>query len=206
MADHPKETQQATNTDQLIDESLLQVDNIPAVSRLFILDVVERMLRVITSHEDLPEHYKLHARFNARLIEAEIGKIPNEPNRSGVLNLIWAGLYIGMTSSPGLLPEDIERFHAQARLAMSRAGGKGSAIAREEKRRRWMPQATEVARAAYSRNPAASNETIATEISADSTVKTLGCPRHRALTNFVSQLRKCGYLPQRSGSLRNRSG
>jgi hypothetical protein len=83
-----------------------------------------------------------------------------------------------------------------------RAGGKKSAEKRREKREKWVPHARELAKEAYLRNPAASNDDIASEIESSWKLGDVDCPGHGTLWVFVSDLRKSGDLPQRRPSSR----
>jgi hypothetical protein len=79
-----------------------------------------------------------------------------------------------------------------------RAGGKKSGVKRREGRK-WVPHATELAKAAYLRNPAYWNTEIAKEIE-DNWSSRVTCPERKTLERFVSELRKSGELPPRSAS------
>jgi hypothetical protein len=88
---------------------------------------------------------------------------------------------------------------------IGRVGGKKSGE-RRRAGRQWVPHATELAEAASSRDPAASNERIAGAIADNWKLREVECPGHRTLSAFVSKLRASGKLPQRSGSLPKQSG
>jgi len=88
---------------------------------------------------------------------------------------------------------------------IGRIGGKKSGEVRRAGRK-WVPHATELAEAASSRDPAASNERIAGAIADNWKLREVGCPGPRTLSTFVSKLRASGKLPQRSGSLPKRGG
>jgi hypothetical protein len=210
LADRPKEPQEkssAATTEERVTAAVDQVrlNNLAPVNELFLLDVVERMLCGILEQSDWPEHLKNQARFHARLIEDGVLAIRNEPNRSFVLNLIWAGLSLGMTSSPGLPAEDIERFLAQARSEMARVRGRKSGASRKAARR-WVPHANELALTSYSDDPRASDEKLATDITFrwrfDSQKGEPKCPSVRTLSRFVAELRAREELPQRTSSRR----
>jgi hypothetical protein len=83
---------------------------------------------------------------------------------------------------------------------MGRAGGKKSGEDRRA-RRKWVLHATDLAKAAYSRDPTASNDRIAEEIADTWKLQDVDCPGHRTLSKFVSELRRDGQLRKRSASL-----
>jgi hypothetical protein len=81
-----------------------------------------------------------------------------------------------------------------------RVGGRKSGEKRRGDRA-WVPDATKLAKEAYSRNPAASNDNIASEIDSNWKRSDVEPPGHRTLSEFVSGLRGTGELPQRRPSL-----
>jgi hypothetical protein len=108
-----------------------------------------------------------------------------------------------LIDTPG--KQDLETARAKAHYEMSSAGGKRSGIARREKRA-WAQHASELAIEAHTREPSLSNERIAAKISDNWKLENPNCPGSRTLSKFISELRKSGSLPQRSGSLQKRSG
>jgi len=102
--------------------------------------------------------------------------------------LVWrfgaAALSLGL--SVGLSPDKV--------LAWKQKGGKNSVVTRRAKRQRWLTHAKELAIAAYARNPAASDDTIAVEIASSWKLAEVNHPGHRTLCAVVSDLRKRGFL------------
>jgi len=88
---------------------------------------------------------------------------------------------------------------------VSRVAGKKSGETRRANRP-WVPHATELAVDAYDSNPSASNATIADYISDAWKHESPQAPGHRTLSEFVSEMRIKGDLPQRTGSLPKRTG
>lgn len=109
MADLPA-TEKSSTTDEAFAGELrkLKLNDLSIVGTPFLEHVVERLLRDILDRGDWPEHTKLHARFCAFLIEDAVRDARNGANLSFTLNVIWAGLYLGMNS--GLSAEGVERF------------------------------------------------------------------------------------------------
>jgi hypothetical protein len=101
-----------------------------------------------------------------------------------------------------LLEEDGE---AVSHSEVSRVAGKRSGIVRRAKRA-WAAHAMELARDAYQEDPGASNSKIADEISACWKLESHEAPGHRTLEEYVSELRENGGLPQRTRSVRKRTG
>lgn len=215
MADLPKEGQDRSSVgtaEELVAAARhqLQLNSVPLVHEQFLLEIVQSMLSRTLNRDDLPEDMKLQARLHASLIEDQVRTTGNAPNRGVILirNAIWAGMSLGMTSGPGLAEEDIERFRApaemllaQARLDMARAGGKKSGAVRKEIRL-WMPHARELALAAHSADPSASNDKLAGETVFSWRLHEPKCPSLRTLSRFVAELRDGGALPPRTGSRR----
>jgi hypothetical protein len=84
-----------------------------------------------------------------------------------------------------------------------RAGGiKSGEVRRAD--RKWVSQATALAKAACSRNPAASHAGIARDIANSWNLDDGDCQGDDTLARFVSSMRKNGELPQRRPSLRKR--
>ena len=107
----------------------LKRNDLSIVNARFLEDVVERLLRDTLDRGDWPEHTKLHARFCAFLIKDAVREARNAANGNVVLNLIWAGLSLGMNS--GLSADGVERLYAEARSTMGSAGGKKSGTVRK---------------------------------------------------------------------------
>jgi hypothetical protein len=82
-----------------------------------------------------------------------------------------------------------------------RAGGKKSAEIRRA-RRKWIPHATKLAKAACLREPTASHARIANLIADDWELPEVDYPGSRWLSGFVSKLRTSGQLPKKSGKPR----
>lgn len=201
MADRPT----ATDDEALAEElRKLKLNDVSMVYAPFLEHVVERLVRDILDQGDWPEHAKLHARFCAFLIKDAVREARNAENRSFALNVIWAGISLGMASP--LSAEGVERLYAEARSTMGSAGGKKSSVSREAKRLRWTSYATELAKKAFARDPNAADEKIAGAMSDHWKPEEPKCPSFRTLEKFVSELRANGQLPQRTGSLPKRSG
>jgi hypothetical protein len=174
----------------------LKLNDLPIVNERFLKLVVKHLLRRILDQGDMPEHMKRNARFCAFLIANALREARNAPNRSLVLNVIWAGLDLGSTSPISV--EGVEMFYAEARSKMSSAAGKKSGADRRANRR-WTAHAAELAKEAYALDQSASNEKIAESISDNWKLGNPECPGHRTLTKFVSEQRGSGKLPQRTG-------
>jgi hypothetical protein len=204
MADLPAGNPSATDDEALAQELRnLQRNDLSIANAQFLEDVVEHLLRDTLDRGDWPDHTKLHARFCAFLIKDAVREARNAPNGNLVLNVIWAGLSLGMSS--GLSTEGVERLYSEARSTMGSAGGRKSGVSRKANRP-WASYATELAKTAFSRNPNATNEKIAGAISDHWKPEKPKCPSFRTLERFVSELRANGQLPQRTGSLPKRSG
>jgi hypothetical protein len=89
-------------------------------------------------------------------------------------------------------------------LEISKVAGKKSGEARRANRA-WLSHATELALCARI-DPQASNEKIAGLIADKWKLEQPSAPGIRTLTGFVAELRRDGKLPQRTGSLRKRTG
>ena len=76
-----------------------------------------------------------------------------------------------------------------------RAGGKKSAEIRRA-RRKWVPHATKLAKAACLREPTASHARIANLVADDWELPEVDYPGSRWLSGFVSKLRTSGQLPK----------
>jgi hypothetical protein len=88
---------------------------------------------------------------------------------------------------------------------IGRAGGKKSGEVRRA-RRKWVPHATELAKAACASEPAASHERVAVKIADTWKLREPACPAPRTLSRWVSKQRANSELPPRSGSRATRSG
>ena len=202
MADLPTGKSSATGDEALAEELRnLKRNDLSIVNWGFLEEVVEHLLRDILDRDDWPEHTKLHARFCAFLIKDAVREARNAVSGNVVLNLIWAGLSLGMNS--GLSADGVEMLYAEARSTMGSAGGRKGTPARRAKQLAWRAHATELA---LEVDPNLSNEKIANLISDGWKHEDPKCPGHKSLTDFISELRESKKLPQRTGLLRKRSG
>jgi hypothetical protein len=116
--------------------------------------------------------------------------------KEAAFQLALSALLVGLRTKPG--PSGLEQLRAE----FGRLGGKKGSEGRKE-RWPWRPHAEELALEAYSKDPDASNETLATEVVSGWKHERPKCPKHGTLSKYMSELRVSGVLPQRSRSLRN---
>jgi hypothetical protein len=175
----------------------VRMNNVALVREGALLDTVRSAVSIIEAQGD--EGTKLQARLYRSLIQDGLRDVQNDPNRTFLRNVLWAALDPGMILSPDRSAKEIERIRAKMRSEMARLAGRRSGAARKEKRP-WVPHAKELAMTAYSADPSASDGKLADEILGSWKLGRVKCPVHRTLTEFISNLRANGELPQRTGS------
>jgi hypothetical protein len=167
----------------------------------YLMAMFSQCMKRVLARPDLNAGRKTNAKEDAAVFMAAFDELQQvDPHARGLAyELATRALFTALRV--GLNPNEVENLRAEARSEVGRKGGMTSAPARQVKRSLWTPHATELAMEAYSRDPNASNETIADAISDNWKLKTPKCPGHRTLTKFVSELRP-EILPHRTGSLR----
>lgn len=176
----------------------LKGEDSAAVSR-----AVEAAVGSALAHRALTEETKNELLFDAKRLALGIRSFRNAPSRGAVYRLVLSALFVGLRAS--LQADEVDSLSARVRSEMGRRGGKKSGSVRRASRR-WLPHATQLAIEACECGPNASHEAVAGKISDCWKIADINCPGIRMLAKFVSDLRSTGQLPQRSGSLRKRSG
>jgi hypothetical protein len=177
----------------------VRMNNVALINAGALIDAVQSAVRTLLVQGDRSEGDKLQARLYESLIREGVRELRNDPSRTLSLNCYWAGFDLGMLLSPDRSPKEIERIRARVRSEIGRLGGNAA-----RKESPWVPHATQLAIAAYSADPSASNDKLADEVLGSWKLSSVKPPGHRTLTGFISRLR--GHeLPQRTRSFRKRT-
>jgi hypothetical protein len=163
----------------------------------------QNALRSALARSDLSDGDKAEASSDAAEFSALFELFSERPRvnceRTAVFQFASKALLAGLQA--GLAPAEVRKLREGLPAELGRSGGKRSGAARKANRR-WVPHATQLAVEACSRDPNISNEKIADAISDWWKLNDPNCPGRRTLSDFISDLRARGTLPQRSGSLR----
>jgi hypothetical protein len=190
-------TEMKENHPELI-QGLFEADR----SGFLLLVMSLQVLESIDDRKDLSQADKNGVASDAQEFMSIFNAVSDSPSgicpRELVFRFGMDALSLGL--SAGLSPEKLRELRAgmltEHQTALSLKGVE-SRIAKI----RWRAHAEELAIAAAARDPNASNESIAAEIVARWKLKEVPHPGRRHLSTFITGLRTCGKLPEKTGSL-----
>jgi hypothetical protein len=163
--------------------------------------LVQDTAKTVLDREDLDKADKEEALADAEELWAMFHGFREASHVPRGIAFQFASLALLTGLRAGLRPDQVKKIRGGMPAELGRGGGKRSGVVRKAKRR-WVTHATELAKDACSRDSDLSIEKVAGAISDHWKHKDPRCPGMRTLETFVSNGRKTGQLPQRTGLLR----
>jgi hypothetical protein len=164
---------------------------------------VETAVRSALDRNALTKDAKDELLFDVKRLALGIRSFRSAPNRGPVYRLVLSALFVGLRVA--LPTDEADKLRAEVRSEIERERGKKSGLARRDKAKDWMAFATKTAQSLRSRNPTLSQHDLADRIEDKWRNKPFQKVGHSRLVQHISALEQSEQLPQRTGSLSQRT-